>query len=129
MDLPSPGLPRMNAEGLEISRARWNQLIGSQQTVAWVSSWRPSGTPIMGEDAPEENGHSPQTWTVVPRYSVTDGTSCGHAAAASGPATGSPARPRAAACSAFVFGAALTGSAAFLDGRVKSFMRAITGHP
>lgn len=52
VDLPSPGLPRMKAEGLEMSRARWNQLIGSQHTVAWVSSWRPSGTPIMGEDAP-----------------------------------------------------------------------------
>ena len=75
VDFPSPGLPRMNADGLEIRRARWNQLIGSQQTVACVSSWRPSGTPIMGEDAPEENGHSPHTWTVVPRYSFTDGTS------------------------------------------------------
>jgi hypothetical protein len=51
----------MNAEGLESRRARWNQLIGSQQTVAWVSSWRPSGTPIMGDDAPDENGHRPQT--------------------------------------------------------------------
>ena len=61
VDFPRPGLPRMNAEGLEISRARWNQLIGSQQTVAWVSSWRPSGIPIMGEEVPEENGHSPHT--------------------------------------------------------------------
>ena len=26
VDLPSPGLPRMKAEGLEMSRARWNQL-------------------------------------------------------------------------------------------------------
>ncbi|BCW86535.1 hypothetical protein NicSoilE8_42080 (plasmid) [Arthrobacter sp. NicSoilE8] len=29
----------------------------------------------MGEDAPEENGHSPQTCTVVPRYSFTVGRS------------------------------------------------------
>ncbi|BCW73467.1 hypothetical protein NicSoilB8_45110 (plasmid) [Arthrobacter sp. NicSoilB8] len=28
----------------------------------------------MGEDVPEENGHSPQTCTVVPRYSRAAGT-------------------------------------------------------
>jgi hypothetical protein len=35
VDFPRPGLPRTNAEGLESRWARWNQLIGSQQTMAW----------------------------------------------------------------------------------------------
>ncbi len=105
-----------------MSRARWNQLIGSQQTVAWVSSWRPSGTPIMGEDAPEENGHSPQTWTVVPRYSVTDGTR-----AAMPPPR--PIQPREPGPASRGWRSAFAGSAGFLGERVNIFMRAITGHP
>ena len=36
VDLPRPGLPRTKQEGLEISLARWNQLIGSQHRVALV---------------------------------------------------------------------------------------------
>lgn len=36
VDLPRPGLPSTNTDGLLMSFARWNQLIGSQHTVAPV---------------------------------------------------------------------------------------------
>lgn len=51
-ELVQLGEVRRNAQGLEIRCTRWNQLIGSQQTVAGGPSCRPSGTP--GEVGPEE---------------------------------------------------------------------------
>ncbi|WP_329484297.1 hypothetical protein OG555_19305 [Kribbella sp. NBC_01484] len=68
VDFPRPGLPRMVADGLRISLARMNQLIGSQQIVASFLRLRPSGTPIMGAPLPTGNGHSPHTWIEVPRH-------------------------------------------------------------
>src|SRR5690606_11574241 len=69
VDLPRPGRPSTNALGLLMRLARWNQLMGSQHTVAPVCRERPMGTPTMGAPAPTANGHSPQTCTLVPRYS------------------------------------------------------------
>src|SRR5687767_11087180 len=68
VDLPRPGLPSTKAEGLLISPARWNQLIGSQQSVAPDSMFRPSGTPTIGVPVPAANGHRPHAWTVVARH-------------------------------------------------------------
>jgi hypothetical protein len=67
--LPNAGRPSRNIDGFRISRARLNQLSGSQQTVAPVSRLRPSGTPMVGEPPPTANGNSPHTCTVVPRHS------------------------------------------------------------
>jgi len=36
VDLPRPGLPSTNADGLEMSFARWNHEMGSQHSVAPV---------------------------------------------------------------------------------------------
>lgn len=58
----------MKALGLLISPARWNQLMGSQHTVAPVCRCRPSGTPVIGDPLPIAKGHSPHTCTVVPRH-------------------------------------------------------------
>ena len=56
-------------DGLAISPARANQLMGSQQTVAWDRRSRPIGTPTIGVPDPAMKGHSPQTWRVVARHS------------------------------------------------------------
>jgi hypothetical protein len=69
LDLPRPGFPSTNMDGLAINPARANQLIGSQQTVAWDRRSRPIGTPTIGVPEPAMKGHSPQTWRVVARHS------------------------------------------------------------
>ena len=70
MDLPRPGLPRTKQEGLEISLARWNQLIGSQHTPAPVIRLRPTGTPSAGRAMSVPNGQNPpHTWFDVPKNS------------------------------------------------------------
>jgi hypothetical protein len=67
VDFPVPGRPRANIDGLAIRPAR-NHDTGSAHTVAPVSKFGPSGAPADGEPAPAANGHSPQTWTLVPRH-------------------------------------------------------------
>ena len=61
-DLPNPGLAITKAEGFEIRRSFMNQEIGSQHTGSPVITFRPSGTPTMGEPPPRGNGYSPQIW-------------------------------------------------------------------
>jgi len=68
VDFPRPGSAITNTLGLLISLARWNQLIGSQHTVAPLCRCRPNGTPIIGLPVPIAYGHSPHTCTVVPRH-------------------------------------------------------------
>jgi len=66
VDFPRPGEPKMKHEGLRI-KLRWNQVIGSQQTVVALSRWGPIGTPSLGASAPTVNGYSPHACTVVAR--------------------------------------------------------------
>ena len=68
-DLPSPGSPMKNADGLAIKCARLNQEIGSKHTVLPVKRCRPNGTPTIGVPDPMENGHNPHTCIEVPRHS------------------------------------------------------------
>ncbi len=70
VDLPRPGLPSTNADGLEIRWAVWNQEIGSQHKVAPVVMCRPNGTPTIGVPEPATHGHNPHTCLVVPRNST-----------------------------------------------------------
>src|SRR5689334_11449805 len=70
VDLPRPGMPSMNSDGLEMYRARVNQLSGSPHTVAPVPRCCPRGTPTVGAPDPEANGQSPQACTVVARHIV-----------------------------------------------------------
>ena len=66
--MPRPGRPSTNWLGVLIMPLR-NQLIGSQHTVLSDIQCGPSGTPTSGSVVPAENGHSPHTCTLVPRYS------------------------------------------------------------
>ncbi|GLU60907.1 hypothetical protein Pure05_34180 [Paenarthrobacter ureafaciens] len=81
----------------------------------------------MGEDAPEENGHSPQTCTVVPRHSFTEGTS----RAMPPPRPGQPRAPGPAsrACLGAMVSDVVAGFTVFDVFAVKSLMRAIRGRP
>src|SRR3981189_1247789 len=73
VDLPTPGGPPTNTPGLVVSPARTHSS-GSRQTTSPHSMCRPIGTPNVGAPDPAMNGYRPQSWVVVPWYSMPGAT-------------------------------------------------------